>query len=961
MSSGTINVTASELDRATTAFGAAMSTISDFYAENVRGTMSAADFDNLGRNLLLGNAATAMSLELLEGAVGGDVWGSVPTAIGAGLGTALAAVLVTGMGIAGAPALLIGVPLGVLLGWAGSQIGQWISDNWSSFAGVQQIEELAERFAERIGEFVDNLMNSLSDLLDDLRDFPDWLPSLTDIFNPRPIDPLVIDLDGDGIELTALNRSSAFFDLDGDGFRERTGWVNPDDGLLALDRDGNGRIEGIAELFGSPTTSGYEELRALDSNRDGRITSQDAQFSALRIWRDLDGDGVSDAGELMSLGQAGITSISLASSAARQWINGNEVVRTAQVTFNDGRTTTSGDVLFNMSQAESVFAKSAGFQYDVDVFLLPSLRGFGEVADLRVSMSMDGALKVQAENLIATARAGNFAAFKSGFDGFLAKWAGVEDVIWAQDATQLSAAFAFRESDWNRYLQNEALGVQFNPPPAIRGYVIYDTKGSVSERELTAWMEANDYVVPGFTSPSMIGDPGISLSVVIRGMGLSAAGPSLVLRRGSINPFQEGESAPEMDASAFAFLQRIMGQDFSAGVNFVSSEDIIVSNPTPAQISQLKDAYEDVQSYMMARFLAQAAWSVIAQEGEAADLSHLAPFKNIFLNPLTDSIAGDQSAFVYDLIGMYRSTGIGTDADALGVLAMFAKDMPELAGVVLSVIPDVEPSLVTAAFEISNLVRASSADDTLQVVGNALVVGLEGNDFISGDAGRQTIFGGTGNDNLNGGEGSDTYVYSRGDGNDTITDYDFWRGADRLVFTDANVADIVASRAPGNDLVLTFANGETITLDRQLDEDRRHGIETFQFADGSTLSEAQMRNKMVADMKVTGQVTGTENDETYFHTRGDGSYTITDYDFWRGADRLVFTDTRSTDVLVQRRQSDPNDVVLTLDVGDQITLLDQLVNNNRQGVERIDFSDGVQWTRTNLQSAPIVDDSLIYG
>jgi hypothetical protein len=50
-----------------------------------------------------------------------------------------------------------------------------------------------------------------------------------------PDDPLLLDLDGDGIETTSLAQSRAYFDVDGDGFAERTGWVGADDGILAND------------------------------------------------------------------------------------------------------------------------------------------------------------------------------------------------------------------------------------------------------------------------------------------------------------------------------------------------------------------------------------------------------------------------------------------------------------------------------------------------------------------------------------------------------------------------------------------------------------------------------------------------------------------------------------------------------------------------------------------------------
>ncbi|MCY4320465.1 MAG: hypothetical protein OXE76_15080, partial [Alphaproteobacteria bacterium] len=54
--------------------------------------------------------------------------------------------------------------------------------------------------------------------------------------------PIVLDLDGDGVELVALERSTAFFDINGDGYRERMAWVSADDGFLAYDKDGDGLI-----------------------------------------------------------------------------------------------------------------------------------------------------------------------------------------------------------------------------------------------------------------------------------------------------------------------------------------------------------------------------------------------------------------------------------------------------------------------------------------------------------------------------------------------------------------------------------------------------------------------------------------------------------------------------------------------------------------------------------------------
>ncbi|MBI5141473.1 MAG: hypothetical protein HZA20_04670 [Nitrospirae bacterium] len=83
---------------------------------------------------------------------------------------------------------------------------------------------------------------------------------------PVFVDPLTLDLDGDGVETTPLAGSSAMFDLDGDDFAERTGWIGKDDGLLAMDINNNGKIDDITELFGNKTENGFDALKKLDGN-----------------------------------------------------------------------------------------------------------------------------------------------------------------------------------------------------------------------------------------------------------------------------------------------------------------------------------------------------------------------------------------------------------------------------------------------------------------------------------------------------------------------------------------------------------------------------------------------------------------------------------------------------------------------------------------------------------------------
>ena len=97
-------------------------------------------------------------------------------------------------------------------------------------------------------------------------------PSTSDA--QRASSPIVVDLDGDGVETISRKGNVNFFDLNNNGFLERTGWVGADDGLLALDLNNNGIIDNGAELFGNNTRlpngenakNGFEALKQYDSN-----------------------------------------------------------------------------------------------------------------------------------------------------------------------------------------------------------------------------------------------------------------------------------------------------------------------------------------------------------------------------------------------------------------------------------------------------------------------------------------------------------------------------------------------------------------------------------------------------------------------------------------------------------------------------------------------------------------------
>jgi Ca2+-binding RTX toxin-like protein len=701
-------------------------------------------------------------------------------------------------------AFMARVHAGYAGGLVGAEIGFIIGGPWGAFIGGVFFGILGAAAGDVIFRELAEFMGFAGDKAGR------WLGDLfgSSFYN---IDPLILDFDGGGVSLTALAGSNVYFDLNANNYAERTGWVSAGDGLLALDANANGMIDNGSELFGNAAQNGFEALRAYDDNKDNQITSADAIWSKLLVWRDVNSDGVSSAGELTAIAQSTVGAISLNARAPgityARTRNDNAVLAIGSYVQTGGIAAEAIAVGFNTDQSNTRFILPDGFAYDPEVFVLPNLRGYGGVPDLWVAMSLDPVLKGMVKAIVAANytdirdmvgsptvestpgfinRYGveirgkttyNYQA--SAFDDMLARWAGIEISPGRYDAIQMAA------------LAEKLLGRRFAAVNVPLGYVLDSSRFHAALQQMSLQFAAR--FVVGMADVAQNGSALGLFSGILAAAGDGSAGIDPAVLQGLIDQAVAGAgNAPELSP----FLKRYAALDYDFASDSISGD-----------VRGFIDA--ELQSFAFDPAHPWAGWRDWAGP-RSAILSAIDPDGSI-LDERRRAYTGNQ------MVGIFSNAQTG---------------------------------------------------NYNRVTGNGILRG-----DAAGTAGLDILSGGAGNDLLMGGNRDDIYVLTDDCGQDVVVDSA--GNSDEVAFQGSLTSALARLSLEGTnarDLLIRFeGRPESVLIRDYFDSIGNPTIDRITFPDGPLLDARAVRD-LAADLKATAgndKITGSVAAETLVGKAGN--------------------------------------------------------------------------------------------
>ncbi|MBT0224123.1 calcium-binding protein, partial [Vibrio campbellii] len=643
-----------------------------------------------------------------------------------------------------------------------------------------------------------------SDWFNDLYDSA--YDNMQDLFGWRPAppphrDPLILDLDGNGVSLT----ESTYFDHNANGIANRTQWVSSTDGLLALDRDGNGTIDSGRELFGDNTldangdvaSDGYAALKAFDSNGDDVINQKDQVFDQLKVWVDANSDGVSQENELKTLKSLGVESIDLTHDNLH-----------SQYHDTSGKSHQTQSVNLDVNNFDRRFVESLAVPESFSS--LPDMRGTGTVRDLHEAMTLSGQLSGQIEQFASSSSRDEQVALS---EKILFSWAKTsqyyDEHIPVFSGPEIDKVYAIEAFYGDKVPWAVSFGTNGAALALPTGMInnAYDSLVKMIYFELASQTRLKGYydAVTIFSNESSV-----YLSL-----------------EGALDKFTSQPLSSALIADAMDFVSAMSSTSNGELTGFYTLISDALYGFTDADIGELQSAMD---------FNGIA----LSNAGEIKKVTFKDGAVTFTEGSTSTEITGGSGADVLSGTSLddVIHTGSGNDVGHGGVGddTLHGQDgNDQLFG-------DQGNDTLTVSGRGSNSLDGGEGDDTLTVSNNTDY--RYQRDVLS--HARNTLAGGKGNDRLVGHAGAETYLFNRGDGQDTIRDYDHrinsssegWNKTDRIVLGEGIRLEELSLRRDGNHMVLVIGgleSGDSITIENAY-TDKRYRIEEIELADGSRVA-----------------------------------------------------------------------------------------------------------------------------
>lgn len=231
------------------------------------------------------------------------------------------------------------------------------------------------------------------------------LDKATQFEKSQDIRTLIIDLSGDGIDLLD---QAIYWNIKSNDFSNAVKWVGQGNALLVIDKNGNGTIDDHSEVLGGPNKSGFDELATFDDNGDKKIDEEDPAYKDIKLWnRKLQLTHQSYVtSKMISLKDASIKTLHLKPqqihydwerenkglsflemSHKRTRMKKSSIAREGTAERDDGSKVILADVKLHFDTVNTVY--SSEYTKDTRVKYLPNIRGYGQLPDLHIAMSLD--------------------------------------------------------------------------------------------------------------------------------------------------------------------------------------------------------------------------------------------------------------------------------------------------------------------------------------------------------------------------------------------------------------------------------------------------------------------------------------------------------------------------------------------------------------------------------------------